>query len=155
MRIGHGYDVHRLAYDRKLIIGGVEIPYEKGLLGHSDADVLTHAVMDSLLGACALGDIGKHFPDSDERYKGADSIELLKQCCKLLSDNGYRIINVDSTICAQAPKLAPYIQTMRERLADAIGIDVSCVSVKATTEEKLGFTGEGLGISATAVCLID
>lgn len=155
MRIGHGYDVHRLAYDRKLIIGGVEIPYEKGLLGHSDADVLTHAVMDSLLGACALGDIGKHFPDSDERYKGADSIELLKHCCKLLSDNGYRIINVDSTICAQAPKLAPYIQTMRERLADAIGIDVSCVSVKATTEEKLGFTGEGLGISATAVCLID
>lgn len=155
MRIGHGYDVHRLAYDRKLIIGGVEIPFEKGLLGHSDADVLTHAVMDSLLGACALGDIGKHFPDSDERYKGADSIELLKHCCKLLSDNGYRIINVDSTICAQAPKLAPYIQTMRERLADAIGIDVSCVSVKATTEEKLGFTGEGLGISATAVCLID
>lgn len=155
MRIGHGYDVHRLAYDRKLIIGGVEIPYEKGLLGHSDADVLTHAVMDSLLGACALGDIGKHFPDSDERYKGADSIELLKHCCKLLSDNGYRIINVDSTICAQAPKLAPYIQTMRERLADAMGIDVSCVSVKATTEEKLGFTGEGLGISATAVCLID
>ncbi len=155
MRIGHGYDVHRLAYDRKLIIGGVKIPYEKGLLGHSDADVLTHAVMDSLLGACALGDIGKHFPDSDERYKGADSIELLKHCCKLLSDNGYRIINVDSTICAQAPKLAPYIQTMRERLADAMGIDVSCVSVKATTEEKLGFTGEGLGISATAVCLID
>lgn len=155
MRIGHGYDVHKLAYDRKLIIGGVEIPYEKGLLGHSDADVLTHAVMDSLLGACALGDIGKHFPDSDERYKGADSIELLKHCCKLLSDNGYRIINVDSTICAQAPKLAPYIQTMREKLADAMGIDVSCVSVKATTEEKLGFTGEGLGISATAVCLID
>lgn len=155
MRIGHGYDVHRLAYDRKLIIGGVEIPYEKGLLGHSDADVLTHAIMDSLLGACALGDIGKHFPDSDERYKGADSIELLKHCCGLLSENGYRIVNVDSTICAQAPKLAPHIEKMRQTLADAMGIDISCVSVKATTEEKLGFTGEGLGISATAVCLID
>lgn len=155
MRIGHGYDVHRLSEDRRLIIGGVEIPYEKGLLGHSDADVLTHAVMDSLLGACALGDIGKHFPDSDERYRGADSIELLKHCCGILKDNGYRIINVDSTICAQAPKLAPYIEDMRRRLSEAMEIDISAVSVKATTEEKLGFTGEGLGISATAVCLID
>lgn len=155
MRIGHGYDVHRLSEDRRLIIGGVEIPYEKGLLGHSDADVLTHAVMDSLLGACALGDIGKHFPDSDERYRDADSIELLKHCCGILKDNGYRIINVDSTICAQAPKLAPYIEDMRRRLSEAMEIDISAVSVKATTEEKLGFTGEGLGISATAVCLID
>lgn len=154
MRIGHGYDVHRLTENRRLIIGGVEIPYEKGLLGHSDADVLTHAIMDSLLGACALGDIGKHFPDTDERYRGADSIMLLKECVKLLRENGYEIGNVDSTICAQAPKLSPYILKMRETLAEAMGIDISCVSVKATTEEKLGFTGEGLGISATAVCLI-
>ncbi len=154
MRIGHGYDVHRLTEGRKLIIGGVEVPYEKGLLGHSDADVLTHAIMDSLLGACALGDIGKHFPDTDEKYKGADSIELLKHCVNLLSKNGYEIENVDSTICAQSPKLSPYIEAMRERLSQAMGIDISCVSVKATTEEKLGFTGEGLGISATAVCLI-
>lgn len=154
MRIGHGYDVHRLTEGRKLIIGGVEVPYEKGLLGHSDADVLTHAIMDSLLGACALGDIGKHFPDTDEKYKGANSIELLKHCVNLLSENGYEIENVDSTICAQSPKLSPYIEAMRERLSQAMGIDISCVSVKATTEEKLGFTGEGLGISATAVCLI-
>lgn len=155
MRIGHGYDVHRLASGRRLIIGGVEIPYDRGLLGHSDADVLTHAIMDSLLGACALGDIGKYFPDTDEAYKGADSIELLRHCCNLLSEKGYRIVNVDSTICAQAPKLSPYIDKMRQTLADAMRIDISSVSVKATTEEKLGFTGEGLGISATAVCLID
>ncbi len=155
MRIGHGYDVHRLADGRKLILGGVDIPYEKGLLGHSDADVLLHAVMDSMLGACALGDIGKHFPDTNETYKGADSMELLKKCVEILKQNGFRVINVDSTVCAQAPKLAPHIQAMRENIADALGLDVSFVSVKATTEEKLGFTGQGLGISATAVCLVE
>ncbi len=155
MRIGHGYDVHRLAEDRKLILGGVDIPYEKGLLGHSDADVLLHAIMDSMLGACALGDIGKHFPDTDEAYKGADSMVLLKECARILAENGYKIINIDSTICAQAPKLAPHIMAMRENIAKALGLDVSYVSVKATTEERLGFTGEGLGISATAVCLVE
>lgn len=155
MRIGHGYDVHRLTEGRRLILGGVDIPYEKGLLGHSDADVLLHAVMDSMLGACALGDIGNLFPDTDETYKGADSMELLKKCVEILKQNGYRVINVDSTVCAQAPKLAPHIQAMRKNIADALGIDVSFVSVKATTEEKLGFTGQGLGISATAVCLVE
>lgn len=155
MRIGHGYDVHKLCEDRKLILGGVEIPYEKGLLGHSDADVLTHAVMDSLLGAAALGDIGKHFPDTDPEYKGADSIKLLEYVMKILDEHGYIICNIDSTVVAQAPKLAPFIEQMRENIAKACGIDVSCVSVKATTEEKLGFTGEGKGISATAVCLIE
>ncbi|MGN0602194.1 MAG: 2-C-methyl-D-erythritol 2,4-cyclodiphosphate synthase [Oscillospiraceae bacterium] len=155
MRIGHGYDVHKLCEDRKLILGGVEIPYEKGLLGHSDADVLTHAVMDSLLGAAALGDIGKHFPDTDPEYKGADSIKLLEYVMKIFNEHGYIICNIDSTVVAQAPKLAPFIEQMRENIAKACGIDVSCVSVKATTEEKLGFTGEGKGISATAVCLIE
>lgn len=155
MRIGHGYDVHKLTEGRKLIMGGVEIPYEKGLLGHSDADVLTHAVMDSLLGAAALGDIGKHFPDNDPEYKGADSIKLLECVVKILDEQGYKICNIDSTVVAQAPKLAPFIQQMRENIAKACKLDLSCVSIKATTEEKLGFTGEGKGISATAVCLID
>ena len=155
MRIGHGYDVHRLVDGRKLIIGGVTIPYEKGLDGHSDADVLVHALMDALLGAAALGDIGKLFPDNDDRYLGADSVELLKNVCALLDRNGYRIINADCTVIAQRPKLAPYIDVMRAVLADAMEIDVSCVSVKATTEEHLGFTGEGLGIAAHSVVLID
>lgn len=155
MRIGHGYDVHKLCENRKLILGGVEIPYEKGLLGHSDADVLVHSVMDSLLGAAALGDIGKHFPDSDPEYKGADSIKLLKYVVRILDENGYVISNIDSTVVAQAPKLASFIGQMRENIADACNIDLNCVSVKATTEEKLGFTGEGRGISSTSVCLID
>jgi len=155
MRIGHGYDVHRLVEGRKLIIGGVEIPYEKGLLGHSDADVLTHAVMDALLGAAALGDIGKHFPDTDERFKGADSIELMKHVAALLDESGYRTENIDCTIIAQRPKLAPYIPLMKERLANAAGMEADRVNVKATTEEKLGFTGEGLGIACHAVALID
>ncbi len=155
MRIGHGYDVHKLCENRKLILGGVEIPYEKGLLGHSDADVLAHSVMDSLLGAAALGDIGKHFPDSDSEYKDADSIKLLKYVVRILDENGYVISNIDSTVVAQAPKLASFIGQMRENIADACNIDLNCVSVKATTEEKLGFTGEGRGISSTSVCLID
>ncbi|MBQ2378001.1 MAG: 2-C-methyl-D-erythritol 2,4-cyclodiphosphate synthase [Clostridia bacterium] len=153
-RIGHGYDVHRLTEGRPLIIGGVNIPHEAGLLGHSDADVLVHAIMDSMLGALALGDIGKHFPDTDERYKGADSIELLRQVAKIIGTNGYSVANIDSTILAQAPKMAPHIEQMRKNVADAIGIDVSRVSVKATTEEKLGFTGEKKGIAAHAVCLL-
>ena len=153
-RIGHGYDVHRLTEGRPLIIGGVNIPHEAGLLGHSDADVLVHAIMDSMLGALALGDIGKHFPDTDERYKGADSIELLRQVAKIIGTNGYSVANIDSTILAQAPKMAPHIDEMRKNVADAIGIDVSRVSVKATTEEKLGFTGEKKGIAAHAVCLL-
>lgn len=155
MRIGHGYDVHRLVPERKLILGGVEVPYELGLLGHSDADVLTHALMDALLGAAALGDIGGHFPDNDDRYKGADSIALLREVITIIGGAGYRVENVDCTILAQRPKLAPFIPAMRERLAQAIGTDVSAVSVKATTEEGLGFTGEGLGIAAHAVALID
>lgn len=154
MRIGHGYDVHRLVEGRKLILGGVDIPFEKGLLGHSDADVLTHAVMDALLGAAALGDIGKHFPDSDPAYAGADSLLLADRVSSLIHEQGYRIENVDATILAQAPKLAPHIPTMRENLSRALGIPLSAVSVKATTEEGLGFTGEGLGIAAHAVCLI-
>ena len=155
MRIGQGYDVHRLVEGRKLILGGVEIPYEKGLLGHSDADVLLHAVMDALLGAAALGDIGQHFPDSDERYKGISSVELLKEVGKILQENGYMIENIDSTVIAQRPKLAPYIDTMRKRIADALETDAENVSVKATTEERLGFTGSGEGIAAHAVCLIE
>ncbi|MBQ3210425.1 MAG: 2-C-methyl-D-erythritol 2,4-cyclodiphosphate synthase [Oscillospiraceae bacterium] len=155
MRIGHGYDVHRLVEGRELVLGGVKIPYEKGLLGHSDADVLTHALMDALLGACALGDIGKLFPDSDAAYKGADSVELLKKVCSLIYSKGYRISNVDCTVLAQRPKLAPYIPQMREILSDAMDIAADCVSVKATTEEGLGFTGEGLGIAAHAVALIE
>lgn len=154
MRIGHGYDVHRLTDNRKLILGGVEIPYEKGLLGHSDADVLVHAVMDSFLGALALGDIGKHFPDSDPEYKGADSMMLLRRVCGLVNMHGYELCNLDATIIAQAPKLAAYIEQMRKNIADACGCDVSQVSVKATTEEKLGFTGDGSGISAHCIALL-
>ena len=155
MRIGHGYDVHRLVRGRDLIIGGVKIDSEFGLLGHSDADVLTHAIMDALLGAAALGDIGKHFPDSDPAYAGADSLALAKNVSALLRSNGYRIINVDSTVLAQRPKLAPFIPIMRERLAAALGVSIDDVSVKATTEEGLGFTGSGEGIAAHAVCLIE
>lgn len=155
MRIGHGYDVHKLTENRKLILGGVEIPFELGLLGHSDADVLVHAIMDSLLGAAALGDIGKLFPDTDKSYEGADSIMLLKQVCRVLDDNGYKIVNIDSTLIAQKPKLKDYIDSMRKNIAEACLIDVTAVSVKATTEEKLGFTGRLEGISAHAVCLIE
>ncbi len=155
MRIGHGYDVHRLTEGRNLIIGGVKIPFELGLDGHSDADVLTHALMDALLGAAALGDIGKLFPDNNDAYLGADSIGLLRLVGKKLLENGYALCNADCTVIAQRPKLAPYIDTMRQRLADALRVDVDCISVKATTEEKLGFTGEGLGIAAHAVVLID
>ena len=155
MRIGHGYDVHRLVEGRRLILGGVEIPFEKGLDGHSDADVLTHAVMDALLGAAALGDIGKRFPDNDVRYLGADSIELLKAVSAVLTEHGWRLGNLDATVIAQRPKLAPYIDAMRARIAAALGADVSAVSIKATTEERLGFTGDGSGIAAHAVCLIE
>ncbi len=155
MRIGHGYDVHKFAENRRLILGGVDIPFAKGLLGHSDADVLVHAIMDSLLGAAALGDIGKLFPDTDEAYSGADSILLLKKVCSVLSENDYKIVNIDSTVIAQKPKLKDYIDDMRKNIADACGIDISSVSVKATTEEWLGFTGRLEGISAHAVCLID
>lgn len=155
LRIGHGYDVHRLERGRKLIIGGVDIPYEKGLLGHSDADVLLHAIMDSILGALALGDIGKHFPDTDDRFKGIDSTVLLKNVIDLILQKGYTVLNIDSTVCAERPKLSPYIEEMRKNIAESAGIDISCVSVKATTEEGLGFTGEGKGISATAVCLLE
>ena len=155
MRVGHGYDVHRLVEGRKLILGGVEIPFEKGLLGHSDADVLTHAVMDALLGAAALGDIGHLFPDNDPSYEGADSIELLKKVKEVLDEQGWRAENLDATILCQAPKLAPHIAAMRENLADALGLDVQAVSVKATTEEKLGFTGAGEGIAAHCVCLLE
>ena len=155
MRIGHGYDVHRLVEGRKLILGGVEIPFEKGLYGHSDADVLVHAVMDALLGAAALGDIGKLFPDSDERYLGADSIGLLKTVRTVLEEDGWKLSNLDATVIAQRPKLAPYIDTMRKRIADALETDAENVSVKATTEERLGFTGSGEGIAAHAVCLIE
>ena len=155
MRIGHGYDVHRLVEGRKLILGGVEVPYEKGLLGHSDADVLAHAVMDAVLGAAALGDIGKHFPDTAAEYAGADSLVLARRVAEILHENGWKIENIDSTILCQKPKLASYIPAMREKLAEAFGLPVDAVSVKATTEEHLGFTGEGLGIAAHAVALID
>lgn len=155
MRIGHGYDVHRLVEGRKLIIGGVNVPYDFGLDGHSDADVLTHALMDALLGAAALGDIGKLFPDNDDTYLGADSIELLRLVCGRLRERGYALCNADCTVIAQRPKLAPFIDSMRTRLAHAMGVTIDDVSVKATTEEKLGFTGEGLGIAAHAVVLID
>ena len=155
MRIGHGYDVHRLVPERKLILGGVELAFEKGLLGHSDADVLTHAVMDALLGAAALGDIGKIFPDSDPTYEGADSLALLRRVTEVLAERGYQIGNVDATVLAQRPKLAPHIPAMREKLARAMGIPVEQVSVKATTEEGLGFTGTGEGIAAHAVALIE
>ena len=155
MRIGHGYDVHRLVSGRKLILGGVDINYELGLLGHSDADVLVHAIMDAMLGALALGDIGQHFPDNDEKYSGADSIELLKKVGELVKDKGYTVVNIDSTILCQRPKLKPYIPDMRKTIAAALNIDADAVSVKATTEEGLGFTGNGEGIAAHAVCLLD
>ena len=155
IRIGHGYDVHRFAENRKLILGGVEIPYEYGLLGHSDADVLAHAIMDALLGAAALGDIGQHFPDTDEKYRGADSMLLLREVCRILSDNGYTIGNIDSTVIAQKTKLKDHIVDMRQTIAENCRLDISQVSVKATTEEKLGFTGRLEGISAHAVCVIE
>ena len=155
LRVGHGYDVHRLVEGRALILGGVTVPFDRGLLGHSDADVLTHAVMDALLGAAALGDIGKLFPDSDAAYAGADSIALLERVTALLREHGWQVGNMDATVVAQTPKLAPYIPEMRRRLAEAMGLDVDCVSVKATTEERLGFTGSGEGMAAHAVALIE
>ncbi|MBQ6838307.1 MAG: 2-C-methyl-D-erythritol 2,4-cyclodiphosphate synthase [Clostridia bacterium] len=155
LRIGHGYDVHAFSDNRKCIIGGVEIPYEKGLLGHSDADVLLHAISDSLLGAAALGDIGKHFPDTDPQYKGANSLMLLESVVNLINSKGYTVNNIDATVIAQAPKMAPYIRQMRQNIADALKVDVDFVNVKATTEEKLGFTGRKEGISAHCVCLIE
>ena len=154
IRIGHGYDVHKLVEGRKLILGGVDIPHETGLLGHSDADVVVHAIMDAMLGALALGDIGKHFPDNDPAYSGADSILLLKRVAEIISEQGYSVGNIDSTIICQAPKLAPHIDVMRKNISEAIGCDISRVSVKATTEEKLGFTGAKEGISAHAVCVL-
>lgn len=154
IRIGHGYDVHKLAAGRRLILGGVKIPYEKGLLGHSDADVLVHAVMDSMLGALALGDIGKLFPDTDSRYEGADSIALLKRVAEIISEKNFGVGNIDCTVICQSPKLAPHIEKMRENIAAAAGCDISQVSVKATTEEGLGFTGTGKGIAAHAVCIV-
>ena len=154
MRIGHGYDVHRLVEGRPLILGGVTVPFEKGLLGHSDADVLAHAVMDAALGAAALGDIGQHFPDSDPAYAGADSLALARRVAALLAEAGWQVANIDATILCQRPKLAPYIPAMRQNLAAAFGLEAGAVSVKATTEERLGFTGEGLGIAAHAVALI-
>ena len=153
-RIGQGFDVHRLVAGRKLVIGGVEIPYERGLLGHSDADVLLHAICDALLGAAALGDIGKHFPDSDPRYKGIDSRELLRHVAALLQERGYKVGNVDATLIAQAPRMAPYIPKMVQNVAADLGIDAGAVNVKATTTEELGFTGRGEGIAAQAVCLL-
>ena len=155
MRIGSGYDVHNLVENRDLILGGVNIPYEKGLLGHSDADVLLHAIMDALLGAAALGDIGKHFPDSDPAYKGISSILLLEHVGRLLEKEGIEIGNIDATVIAQRPKLAPYIMNMRENIAKALNIDIQQINVKATTEEGLGFTGEGLGIASNAICLVE
>ncbi|MBR3848592.1 MAG: 2-C-methyl-D-erythritol 2,4-cyclodiphosphate synthase [Oscillospiraceae bacterium] len=155
MRVGHGYDVHRLVDGRKLILGGVDIPYEKGLLGHSDADVLLHAISDALLGAAALGDIGKHFPPDDPKFLNADSLLLLKHVGELIKNEGYTVSNIDATVIAQKPKLAPYIEQMRINIASALSLSINQVSVKATTEEKLGFTGSGEGISAHAVTLID
>ena len=154
MRIGMGYDVHKLVENRDLILGGVKIPYSLGLLGHSDADVLLHAIMDSLLGAAALGDIGNHFPDSDDRYKGISSIELLKYVGSLLKENDWLIENIDSTIIAQKPKMAPHIENMRKNISEALNIDIGQINVKATTEEGLGFTGEGKGISSQSICLL-
>ena len=155
IRIGHGYDVHKLAENRKLIVGGVEIPFEKGLLGHSDADVLLHAISDALLGAASLGDIGCLFPDNDDKYKGANSLELLREVVDVLNQNGYSIINVDSTLLAQRPKMRPFIPAMQANIAAVCGVAADCVSVKATTEEGLGFTGSGEGMAAHAVCLIE
>lgn len=155
MRIGHGYDVHRLESGRKLIIGGVDIPYSKGLAGHSDADVLLHAICDALLGAAALGDIGKHFPDSDDRYKGISSMLLLKKTAEIIAEKGFKVINIDATVIAQAPKLSPYIEEMCISISNVLSLERNCVNVKATTEERLGFTGAGEGVSAHAVCLIE
>lgn len=155
LRIGHGYDVHKLVEGRRLILGGVDIPYEKGLLGHSDADVLLHAISDSLLGAAALGDIGKHFPDTDVAYKNADSLVLLSRVNEIISSAGYKVSNVDATVIAQAPKLAMHIEQMRKNIAKALSVELCDISVKATTEEKLGFTGRGEGISAHAICIIE
>ena len=155
MRIGHGYDVHKLVEGRKLIMGGVDIPYEKGLLGHSDADVLLHAISDALLGAAALGDIGKLFPDTDPQFKGADSLVLMAEVYRQIKEKGYKVVNVDATIIAQKPKMRPHIDSMRSNIAKALDVDTDCINVKATTEEGMGFTGDGLGISAHAVCLID
>ena len=154
-RIGHGYDVHKLTEGRDLILGGVKIPHTLGLLGHSDADVLLHAISDALLGALALGDIGKHFPDTDPAYKGADSLMLLREVVRLVGEAGWRVGNLDAIVIAQAPKLRPYIDTMRQNIAEACGVDISCISVKATTEERLGFTGREEGISAHCVCLLE
>ena len=155
MRIGHGYDVHRLAEGRKCIIGGVDIPFEKGLLGHSDADVLLHAIMDAILGAMAAGDIGKLFPDKDPAFAGADSLMLTRRVAEVMARRGYRLVNLDATVIAQAPKMAPHIPAMREHIAEALGVEVDRISVKATTEEGLGFTGTGAGIAAHAVCLLE
>jgi 2-C-methyl-D-erythritol 2,4-cyclodiphosphate synthase len=155
MRIGHGYDVHKLVEDRDLVLGGVKIPYEKGLLGHSDADVLLHAVSDALLGAAGLGDIGKHFPDTDPQYKGADSLKLLQIVGQRVVEAGYRVSNIDVTMIAQRPKLRPHIETMEQNIASVLGIDPNRVNVKATTEENLGFTGDGSGMACHAVCLLD
>lgn len=155
MKVGIGYDVHKLVEDRDLIIGGVKIPYEKGLLGHSDADVLLHAISDAILGAAALGDIGLHFPDTDERFKGADSLKLLNETGKLIKAEGYSVVNIDATIIAQAPKMRPHIDSMRKNIADALEIDINQVNVKASTEEGLGFTGAGLGIASNAIAMID
>ncbi len=155
MRVGLGYDVHKLVENRKLILGGVEIPFEKGLLGHSDADVLLHAIMDSLLGACALGDIGRHFPDTDNTFKGISSIALLKDTGKLISATGYSINNIDATIIAQKPKMLPYIENMRENISKALNIDIDKINIKATTEEGLGFTGEMLGISSQSIASVE
>lgn len=155
MRIGNGYDVHMLSKERPLILGGVTVPFESGLLGHSDADVLTHAIIDALIGAMGLGDIGKHFPDTDDSYKGCDSLVLLKNICRLMAEKGYRLINIDSIIVAQRPKLSPFTEQMREKIADAMGVDVSLINVKAKSEERLGFTGREEGMKAYAVCLIE
>ncbi len=155
MRVGIGYDVHRLVEDKPLIIGGVTIPYELGLLGHSDADVLLHAITDAILGAAALGDIGKHFPDTDPKYKGADSLVLLEESVRLVREAGFNVVNIDATIIAQQPKMRPYIEDMRTNVAKAVDLDVSCINIKATTEEGLGFTGAGQGISSQAICMID
>ena len=154
MRIGFGYDAHRLTADRRLVLGGVTIPHEKGLLGHSDADVILHSISDALLGAAALGDIGKHFPDTDPAYKGADSLILMKKAYSLVKEKGYTLCNLDVTVCAQKPKLAPYIEEMRKNVAKALKCDLDCVSIKATTTEKMGFTGREEGISSYCVCLL-
>lgn len=154
IRVGHGYDVHRLVENRKLIIGGVEIPWELGLLGHSDADVLLHSISDAILGAAALGDIGRHFPDTDEKYKGADSLMLLKEVCAKAAEKGYCVSNIDATVIAQKPKMKDYIPKMCENVAKACGVDTDRVNIKATTEEKLGFTGRQEGISAHSVCIL-